>query len=140
MPSNNYRGRTPEAVIPGYWDVTGNIFVPATAATPLPVSFTPGTPTALATRTIGRLTATTTSGATAFVPALAGRQSLVITNGGAVAVSIGPSGVTAANGHLLPAGQSIAFEANALNDGGAPLAYFVITAASTADCSYLGLS
>lgn len=111
---------------------------------PTPVAVTSAgllqtTPSAtnLTTLTTGQVTATTTSGATAFVPALAGRKALVIKNSGSVAVSIGNTGVTAGTGHILSPGDSLSLGAT---DGAAALAYFVITTSSTALCSYAGWS
>lgn len=92
----------------------------------------------LATITTGQLTATTTSGATSFVPALGGRKNLVITNASTTqGVFVGATGVAANTGHYIPPGSSLSM---GNTDGAAPLAYFVITAANTALCTYLGVS
>lgn len=96
---------------------------------------------ALTTITTGRVTAGVATGSTAFVPALAGRKALTIKNSGTVEVWVGPTGVTAANGHHIGPGESFCIEANAHSDNGAPLAYFVITtAAPTSVCTYIGWS
>lgn len=92
----------------------------------------------LATITTGQLTATTTSGATSFVPALPGRKNLVITNASTTqGVFVGATGVAANTGHYIPPGASLSI---GNTDGAAALAYFVITAANIALCTYLGVS
>jgi len=139
------RGSTPTPVIPGTWGAGGNTFTPVSAVNQLPVSTSPAAGsvqnvavTNLTTLTTGQVTATTTSGATEFVPALAGRKDLVMKNASTTqGVFVGPTGVTAANGHYLAPGDALAFSGL---DGAAALAYFVITAANTALCTYIGVS
>jgi len=139
------RGSTPTPVIPGTWGAGGNTFTPVSAVNQLPVSTSPAAGsvqnvavTNLTTVTTGQVTATTTSGATQFVPALAGRKDLIMKNTSAtIGVYVGPTGVTAANGHYIGPGESLSFSGL---DGAAALAYFVITASSTALCTYLGVS
>ena len=136
------RGSNPTPVILQTW--TGaTASSPVDASNPLPI--TPATGSVqnvsaanLATITTGQLTATTTSGATSFVPALAGRKNLVITNASTTqGVFVGATGVAANTGHYIPPGSSLSM---GNTDGAAPLAYFVITAANTALCTYLGVS
>lgn len=92
----------------------------------------------LTTITTAQVTATTTSGATQYVPALPGRKDLIMKNASTTqGVFVGPTGVTASNGHYLGPGESLSFSGL---DGAAALAYFVITASSTALCTYLGVS
>ena len=135
MGSGQFRGSSPTPVIPLSYAADGNTLTPVSPTNPLPTQPSPALN--LTTLTTGQVTATTTSGATAFVPALAGRKALVIKNSGAVAVSVGNTGVTAGTGHILSPGDSLSIGAT---DGAAALAYFVITASSTAVCSYAGWS
>lgn len=135
MGSGQFRGSSPTPVIPLSYAADGHTLTPVSTTAPLPVQPSPAAN--LTTLTTGQVTATTTSGATAFVPALAGRKALVIKNSGSVAVSIGNTGVTAGTGHILSPGDSLSLGAT---DGAAALAYFVITTSSTAVCSYAGWS
>jgi len=127
-------GTNPYPVIPSLW--TGaNTSSPVSTSNPLPTQPSPAAN--LTTLTTGQATAGTATGAAAFVPALAGRKALVITNAGTVAVYLGNTGVTTGTGHYLGPGQSLSIGAT---DGAAALAYFVITASSTALCTYAGWS
>ena len=129
------RGSNPYPVIPSTWGADGNTVTPVSSTSPLPV--TPSAPT-ITTLTTGQLTATTTSGATEFVPALAGRKNLVITNASTTqGVFYGNTGVATNTGSYLAPGASLTISAG---DGAAGLAYFVITAANTALCTYAGWS
>lgn len=138
------RGSNPTPVILQTW--TGaTASSPVDASNPLPTSTTPASGSVqnvsaanLATITTGQLTATTTSGATSFVPALPGRKNLVITNASTTqGVFVGATGVAANTGHYIPPGASLSM---GNTDGAAALAYFVITDANTALCTYLGVS
>lgn len=128
------RGNNPHPVIPTTWGADGNTPTPVSPTSPLPVSSAP----TITTLTTGQLTATTTSGATSFVPALAGRKNLAIKNASTTqGVFVGNTGVTSGTGHYLGPGDSLTISAG---DGAAALAYFVITAANTALCTYAGWS
>jgi len=128
------RGNNPHPVIPTTWGADGNTPTPVSPTSPLPVSSAP----TITTLTTGQATAGVATGATPFVPALAGRKNLVITNASTTqGVFYGNTGVAANTGSYLAPGASIAISAA---DGAAALAYFVITAANTALCTYAGWS
>lgn len=128
------RGSNPYPVIPSTWGADGNTPTPVSASNPLPTTAAP----TITTLTTGQLTATTTSGTTSFVPSLPGRKNLVITNSSTTqGVFYGNTGVAANTGAYLAPGASIAISAG---DGAAALAYFIITAANTALCTYAGWS
>lgn len=64
-----------------------------------------------------------------LVGANSNRKRLTITNTGAVAVQVGPSSVTAANGHTIPAGASIVVYSYA--------AFYVIAASGSPVVTFL---
>jgi len=111
---------------------TSNKLVSVTPNTPLPIA--PSGTQNTAARAVGGLAAgqfTVSTTAGIAVPARAGRSAVTITNLGTTDVFIGPSGVTATTGHLLPGikGASITVPTSA--------AIYAIIAAGSQAVSYL---
>lgn len=104
------------------------VFVLAFAFAPfaIPASAQQGFP-----QTINTGSATVTTTASQIVAARPGRQSVTIQNETAVAVRIGPAGVTAGTGYLLPATIGATFTTTS----GAAL--YAITGSGTATVSYI---